>query len=71
MNQSKPPMNNLKVRQAIAYGLDRASVVKAFYAGRGVGREGVPSRGPLGYPNTVKQYSYNPAKSKALLKAAG
>jgi peptide/nickel transport system substrate-binding protein len=36
MNQSKPPMNNIKVRQAIAYGLDRASVVKAFYAGRGV-----------------------------------
>ena len=36
MNQARPPMNKLQVRQAIAYGLDRASVIKAFYAGRGV-----------------------------------
>ena len=35
INQSKPPMNNLLVRQAVAYGLDRASVVNAFYGGRG------------------------------------
>ncbi len=29
------PMNDIKVRQAVAYGLDRASVVRSFYAGRG------------------------------------
>jgi len=28
------PFNKLAVRQAVAYGLDRASVVKSFYAGR-------------------------------------
>ena len=71
MNQSKPPMNNLKVRQAIAYGLDRASVIKAFYAGRGVVAKEFQPPSLFGYSNSVKQYSYNPAKSKALLKAAG
>ena len=71
MNQSMPPMNNLKVRQAIAYGLDRASVVKAFYAGRGVVAKEFQPPSLFGYSNTVKQYTYNPAKSKALLKAAG
>src|SRR3954470_14522723 len=35
MNPTKPPMNKLAVRQAIAYGLDRSLVVRAFYAGRG------------------------------------
>src|SRR5439155_12906813 len=31
INQAKPPMNKLAVRKAIAYGLDRVAVVKAFY----------------------------------------
>ena len=35
MNQKIAPLNNLKVRQAIAYGLDRKSVVGAFYGGQG------------------------------------
>src|SRR5205814_8561195 len=35
INQSHAPFNKLAVRQAIAYGLDRSSVVKSFYAGRG------------------------------------
>ena len=71
MNQSMPPMNNLKVRQAVAYGLDRATVVKAFYGGRGqVAKEFQPPS-LFGYSNTVKQYPYNPAKARALLKAAG
>jgi peptide/nickel transport system substrate-binding protein len=71
MNQSMPPMNNLKVRQAVAYGLDRATVVKAFYGGRGVVAKEFQPPSLFGYSNTVKQYPYNPAKAKALLKAAG
>jgi peptide/nickel transport system substrate-binding protein len=71
MNQSMPPMNNLKVRQAVAYGLDRATVVKAFYGGRGVVAKEFQPPSLFGYSNSVKQYPYDPAKSKALLKAAG
>ena len=71
MNQSIAPMNNLKVRQAVAYGLDRASVVKAFYGGRGVVAKEFQPPSLFGYSNSVKQYTFNPAKSRALLKAAG
>ena len=71
MNQSIKPMNNLAVRQAVAYGLDRQSVVKAFYAGRGVVAKEFQPPSLFGYSNTVTQYSYNPAKSRAILKAAG
>jgi peptide/nickel transport system substrate-binding protein len=71
MNQSMPPMNNIKVRQAVAYGLDRQSVVKAFYGGRGVVAKEFQPPSLFGYSNNVKQYPYNPAKSRALLKAAG
>jgi peptide/nickel transport system substrate-binding protein len=71
MNQSMPPMNNLKVRQAVAYGLDRAGVVKAFYAGRGVVAKEFQPPSLFGYSNDVKQYPFNPAKSRQLLKQAG
>ncbi len=72
INQAKPPLNNLKVRQAIAYGLDRASVVQKFYAGRGqVATEFLP---PLveGYAGKgVAKYPFSPNKAKQLLQSAG
>jgi peptide/nickel transport system substrate-binding protein len=72
MNQTKPPMNKLAVRQAIAYGLDRSLVVRAFYAGRGqVANQFLPTQ-LVGYAHRgVPSYSYNPNKAKALLRSAG
>jgi len=61
------PMNDLKVRQAVAYGLDRASVVKSFYAGRGqVANEFQPPQ-LFGYSKSVTKYPFNPTKAKQLL----
>jgi peptide/nickel transport system substrate-binding protein len=71
INQAHAPFNKLAVRQAIAYGLDRASVVKSFYAGRGqVAQEFMP-RKLFGWTNKVPKYPYNPAKAKSLLRSAG
>ncbi len=71
INSAKAPMNNLLVRQAVAYGLDRASVVKSFYGGRGqVAQEFMPPQ-LVGWAKDVKTYSYNPAKAKQLLQQAG
>ena len=63
-------MNDLKVRQAVAYGLDRATVVKQFYYGTGkVANEFMPPS-LFGYSTKVPKYSYNPAMAKALLNAS-
>jgi peptide/nickel transport system substrate-binding protein len=71
INQSKPPMNNILVRRAVAYGLDRASVVRSFYAGRAVvANEFMPPAIP-GYEPKVRKYPYNPNQAKALLRKAG
>lgn len=71
INSSKPPMDKLLVRQAVAYGLDRAGVVRAFYAGRAVvANEFMPPSVP-GYAKDVKKYPFNPERAKALLRRAG
>jgi len=71
INQSIPPMDKLEVRQALAYGLDRQSVVDSFYAGRGVvAKEFMPPE-VVGYADDVTEYTFDPEKSKELLEAAG
>jgi peptide/nickel transport system substrate-binding protein len=69
-NQS-PPLDNQLVREAVAYGLDRQAVVNSFYAGRAqVANEFMPPQ-LFGYSKNVQKYTYDPEKSKALLKQAG
>jgi peptide/nickel transport system substrate-binding protein len=71
INESVKPFNDLRVRQAVAYGLDRASVVKAFYAGRGVVANQFQPPAVMGFNPSVKKYDYDPAKSRQLLQSAG
>lgn len=71
INQAVKPFDNPLVRQAVAYGLDRAGVVKSFYAGRGtVADEFMPPQ-VVGYSKSVPKYTYNPEKAKQLLQQAG
>ena len=71
INEAIKPFDNVLVRKAVAYGLDKAGVVGSFYAGRAVvGKEFQPPS-VLGYSNSVPTYPYNPTKAKALLKQAG
>lgn len=71
INQAVKPFDNILVRKAFAHGLDRASVVKSFYAGRGVVANEFQPPSVLGYSTSVPKYPYSPAKAKALLKQAG
>lgn len=61
----------LKVRQAILYAIDRHAIAQAI--GLGIGEPNyyhlVP--GQLGYNDKVVHYSYQPEKSKQLLKESG
>jgi peptide/nickel transport system substrate-binding protein len=71
INQAHAPFNKLAVRQAVAYGLNRAGVVKSFYAGRAkVAQEFLPPQ-LFGWTNKVPKYPFNPNKAKQLLRSAG
>ncbi len=66
------PFNNVGVRAALEYAIDRAAINKVVYAG--VGRpayQPFPSNSP-GYNKSVgNKYVYDPKKAKAMLAAAG
>jgi peptide/nickel transport system substrate-binding protein len=71
INRAKPPMNNVLVRRAVAHGLDRAGVVRSFYAGRAVVAHGFLPPAIPGYEPNVTKYAFNPERSKQLLRQAG
>jgi peptide/nickel transport system substrate-binding protein len=71
MNQKKPPLDKLEVRQAVAHGLNRQEVVDTFYSGRGVVAKQFMPPEVVGYADDVKEYEYDPEKSKQLLQQAG
>jgi peptide/nickel transport system substrate-binding protein len=69
-NMYRPPFNDAKVRQAIAYGIDRDGMVALI---RGVGSPATQYFYP-GHPwrdESFAGYNLDPAKSKALLAEAG
>jgi ABC-type transport system substrate-binding protein len=71
-NALKPPFkDNLPLRQAVQYGIDRAAIAKALGVDLGVviPYELVP--GQIGYSDQVPAYTYDPEKAKALLQQAG
>jgi peptide/nickel transport system substrate-binding protein len=72
INQKFDIMKNPLVRQAVAYGLDRASVARSFYAGRAVVADQFLPDQVVGFAKKgVPQYPYNPEKAKQLLQQAG
>jgi peptide/nickel transport system substrate-binding protein len=71
INQAIAPMDKLLVRQALAHGLDRATVVRSFYSGRGQLADQFLPPIFVGHAKGVKTYPYDPARSRALLRRAG
>ncbi len=63
--------SNQKLRQAVGYALDRDSIAKA--AGLGIGQPAYYHWAPgmLGYSDSIPKYTFDPNKSKQLLKEAG
>jgi peptide/nickel transport system substrate-binding protein len=72
LNQAKPPMNNVLVRQAVAHAIDKAAIVKAIYGETGeVANQFLPPS-LFGFAKSgIPDYAYDAAQSKALLQKAG
>ena len=70
INTSSAPLNNVKVRQAIAHGIDRQTLVSSLLMGYGkVANSIIPEESWAYSPGQT--YSYDPAAAKRLLDEAG
>lgn len=66
-----PPLNDVRVRQALAYAIDVNAIVKTVL--RGFATPMATQVGPFdfGYNSKISAYPYNPSRAKALLAEAG
>jgi peptide/nickel transport system substrate-binding protein len=71
INQSKPPMDNVLVRQAVSHAINREEVVNSFYGGRGIVAKEFMPKEIVGYAEDVPTYEFNPDRSRQLLQQAG
>jgi len=71
LNNAKPPFNDIRVRRALAYAIDRKAVIDGAMYGHG---EPIGSHFPPHRPASVDltgRYPYSPAAARRLLAEAG
>ncbi len=70
LNEARPPWNDMRVRQAIAYAVDRKSIVQATSYGTAVANQlAIPKGNPWYTPYDA--YRHDLDKAKSLLREAG
>ncbi len=66
------PWDNKLLRQAVAYAIDRDTIMKTILRGEASRLDGPIGEGQYGYdPNLQPKYTYNPEKARELVKQAG
>lgn len=71
MNNAKPPLDNIKVRQAIAHAINRGDIINGAMFGYGtpIGSHFAPHHPD--YVDLTEQSAYDPEAAKALLEESG
>jgi len=69
-NMTRPPFDDVRVRRALSYAVDKRAIVQGVFLGQGVPTDTVLSPGMFGYKSDVR-YDYDPVRAKELLSEAG
>jgi peptide/nickel transport system substrate-binding protein len=71
LNCTREPFNNVLVRQALNYAIDRDSIVKYVMLGAGEPQAGFLTSAHTGYDPSLRPYPYDPDKARKLIEQAG
>ncbi|WJZ03332.1 ABC transporter substrate-binding protein [Corynebacterium freiburgense] len=71
MNNRREPFNDVRVRQAVLYAIDRQAVIDTAWAGKGIDTGGVPVPPSDPWYEESDRYPFNPDKARELIKEAG
>jgi len=71
MNETAPPFNDRKVRQALAHGFDKERLVKTILGGHVSAAWGLLPPASWAYNPSVTKHGYDPNRAKTLLDDAG
>ncbi|HHQ6588863.1 TPA: ABC transporter substrate-binding protein [Serratia fonticola] len=70
-NTQKAPLDNVKVRQALALAINKPAIIEAVFHGTGTAAKNILPPGVWSADADLKDYDHDPEKAKALLKEAG
>jgi peptide/nickel transport system substrate-binding protein len=71
LNPNNPPLDDIRVRQAIMMALDREAFMEPVWHGRAiVNRTGLPPESPY-FDESIEPWEYNPERAMELLEEAG
>lgn len=71
LNTKVKPFDNVLVRQALNYAIDKDAIVKNLLGGDSRLVAGMVNHNLIGFNESLKAYPYDPVKAKALLVQAG
>jgi peptide/nickel transport system substrate-binding protein len=70
LNCSHPPFDDLRVRRAVAYAINKEPIVKLAFQGRATPADGPLPPGILGYRVPTTRYAFDPVTARKLLAEA-
>ena len=70
-NTTRPPLDNVKVRKALAHAIPYKDIIDIGFNGMATQARGPVPKGQFGYAEQVFQYGYDLEKAKRLLAEAG
>lgn len=71
LNTTKPPLNDVRVRQAINHAIDKATTVRTVLQNKAFVATGVFPPSLDAYDPTLRGYEFNPQRARDLLRQAG
>jgi len=71
LNIQKKPFSDIRIRKAVAHAVDRRAIIQSLLQGNATPINGILSPDTLGKNRTLREYAFDPGKTRALLAEAG